>query len=1049
MAKTKPGKTPIRMFPDLHRIEDFVQNEHPIHHPDTKIYEDYWETQEKKCVEGMWGFDGDPDDVQPSQGFRYMPGFLYFYINMWNILDVDEANKSRKLIHPLLRDVEWLMSYGWLICRGFSGFIDDEHFTCHRRMENFDPLMDSGSDLPPSCFKSDGTPKEYKNAQEYLYTTHAEPLGNPLYLNDAKNSFILGSRGFGKDLHEDTLVWTPSGPQSIKETYVGDQIYGRDGNLTTVISRKDYTDQLQYKVTLKDEREVICGGGHLWTVWDSKGRKKTLETREMIDVDLRIPVNECIKFKSKKDIKVEGMYNLGFAWGSTLGNEKKKIPEGILLRSRKHRMAFVEGVMDVRGHVTRRGICQLRADHRENLKEFSTILRSLGFKIRPIKKDYYNQYSYWSIGFIPYTPVFRNLDKKFAQKLEPSVKQQIMSKKVKISSIEPLEIMPSVCLGVDNEDKLFVVNDFVVTHNSFFCAGAVIAHEFLFDGHKVFNDDYLIKPNTVEIFLGSALSDKSSQLVQMVQLGFNNLPGAYGEGDDYIPSPFFKNCSGVLTPNNKQNPYRHKYKERQGGNWVEKGSRSAIYHGIYTTENPQAAVGGRYTVMVIEEVGLVPNVLGVHGANETTMTAGTLKFGSSFFIGTGGNMEKILESKIMFTDPKSYDIIPYKDSFEHRSKPIGLFMPAYYALNQYKNELGNTDLPGAFKFLEDIRKEKRKSSTSIAINEEMMARPLIPSEMFLSKEGTVFPVELLRERLTKIEIEDLWRARASVGFLDYIDNSKKHVKWREDLSRSQTLPIVTYNLDPYQGRIDGDIVIYEHPPDNIPAPSYTRSLYKIVYDPVKDDHMGTSLSSILVYKGFSDSSWEGGLQDAIVAEYVGRLDKVNDMHDIAIKLSLYYNAKVMVENNIPDFIRYCRKSGYWQILQPSPYLAISKVIKNPSRKYEVGITMSQQLNTHSEQLLRQWLLEPWNRGHPEEDGRVNVHKLFSTRILEELTSYNRDGNFDCVSALKLLAVWLSQESEEPIVRERQDNRHQEFKDYIKGLRRGRRQQALKQTYYGF
>lgn len=87
---------------------------------------------------------------------------------------------------------------------------------------------------------------------------------------DKDNLYLLedytvthNSRGFGKDLHEDSLLHGENGKFPIKDVKIGDRIYGADGNLTTVVNRFDYKDQVQYKVTLRDGREVISGGGHL------------------------------------------------------------------------------------------------------------------------------------------------------------------------------------------------------------------------------------------------------------------------------------------------------------------------------------------------------------------------------------------------------------------------------------------------------------------------------------------------------------------------------------------------------------------------------------------------------------------------------------------------------------------------------------------------------------------------------------------------------------------------------------------------------------------
>jgi len=737
----------VRLFPVLYNIDDFVVNSHPEFHPDSTAYQRHWEEQERYCLEGKWG--NDSNGVEG--GWRYMPGFLYYYTNFCIIDDEDEKGNTTRKIRPLLRDVEWLMSYGWLTCRGFSGFEDDPEYTSHRlvkKLEDQGILSLSDKELrildriKDSIILPDGKGyKKYIEAREYLYQTHEKPLGRPYFLNQALNFFVLGSRGFGK---------------------------------------------------------------------------------------------------------------------------------------------------------------------------------------------------------------------------------------------------------------------------SFFCGNAVIGHEYNFYGKKYFDESYLNRPAPVEIFVGSALASKSSDLLTKfttTQEWLTKHYGSWGTGEEFIPGYFHNNYSGTLTPNNSKSPYRHEYKYQEGNTWLTGGTGTKIQHGVYTSENPQAAVGTRPTVMVIEEVGLLANLLDVHASNETCQIRRN-KFGSSFYIGTGGNMEKITESKIVFEDPEAYNFLPYKDYWENRIKPIGFFLPAYYVDNDFKDKLGNTDLDAALAEELNQRKLREKAATSSALDGYMMARPIVPSEMFLSPTANVFPTAKLRQREATVLSHELFPLHASIGALHW-NKAGDAVLWQEDVHR-KIKPITTLNLDSYKGDIAGCVVIYEHPPEDIPNPSFRKSLYKVVYDPVKDDNGGTSLASILVHKGFVDGQWNGGLQDAIVAEYIGRYDQVHDIHDIAIQLATYYNAKILVENNIPDFIRYCKMKNKQHLLQISPYEAISAALKNPGKKYDVGVHMSKSLNIHCEILIRQWLLETWGTS---EDGRVltNIDKFYSPRLLSELIAYDREQNFDHVSALKLLVLWLSQE----------------------------------------
>ena len=457
---------------------------------------------------------------------------------------------------------------------------------------------------------------------------------------------------------------------------------------------------------------------------------------------------------------------------------------------------------------------------------------------------------------------------------------------------------------------------------SFFAANAMIIHEATFEGATRYSYDLRSKKS--EIVVGSAIETKSTDLLQKVDLTMkylkNNI-GSYQDGKKFTPGFFSKPWEGSFYSGKKLKI--NKYQSKESGEWLDQGDETTIYHVTFTVENPQAAVGKRPSVIVVEEVGLLGNVTTVHGANETAQIRKT-KFGSTAYIGTGGNMAKVKDSKIIFEDAVQYSCLDFKDIFEGRAKNIGRFIPATYTERIFKDDQGNTKIEEAFEYEMQVRAVKATASTSDALDEYVQSRPLWPSEMFLAKAGNVFPVSKLRERAAYVEVNKLDQKIWSVGHLEYVDKEKKRVRFINDLKGTYT-PIVSYNIDRYND-LRGALVVYEHPPENIPDPTYKRSLYKVVYDPVKDDHKGTSLSSIIVYKGFPDSSWEGGFVNTIVAEFIGRYDSVNDMHEIAIKLAKYYNAKIMPETNISDFIRYCKMTNNYNILQPAPTVAISKVI---------------------------------------------------------------------------------------------------------------------------
>jgi hypothetical protein len=355
-------------------------------------------------------------------------------------------------------------------------------------------------------------------------------------------------------------------------------------------------------------------------------------------------------------------------------------------------------------------------------------------------------------------------------------------------------------------------------------------------------------------------------------------------------------------------------------------------------------------------------------------------------------------------------------------------MPAYYVDNSYKDENGNTDVQAALDEELYQRHIREQAANSSAIDQYMMSRPIVPSEMFLSPTANIFPTAKLREREAQLENKNEWETFASIGDLNWTDNSCRQVKWQEDISpRRLSRPITKINLDSYKHGLNSAIVIYEHPEDGIPNPTYRKSLYKIVYDPIKDDGEGTSLGSILVYKSYTETGWNMGIQDGIVAEWVGRFDQVYTMHDLCLKLAYYYNGMILVENNLPGFIRYCKSKAQIHKLMLSPYEAISKGQITVNTKYEFGVSMSKQLSIHCEHLIRQWLLEDWKT---LADGKVltNIDKIKSPRLLKELIAYNRDQNFDHISSLKILMLWLSQEKEKIFSEQDYDNQRDNYAD---------------------
>ena len=161
---------------------------------------DYWDTQIKRCIEGYW--------VDDNGTWVYMMPKLYFHINVF-VANVTDDYGNRVIGKLDLTDREWIIYTYLFCCMGFSGFTDDEDYTCHHlvgkkeRGENL-TRVDNMILERSSVYNKKGKLKKYIEPWEYL-TNHYlikdkrnKPLGLPFYENPLRDGFIFGTRGSAK-----------------------------------------------------------------------------------------------------------------------------------------------------------------------------------------------------------------------------------------------------------------------------------------------------------------------------------------------------------------------------------------------------------------------------------------------------------------------------------------------------------------------------------------------------------------------------------------------------------------------------------------------------------------------------------------------------------------------------------------------------------------------------------------------------------------------------------------------------------------------------------
>lgn len=279
---------------------------------------------------------------------------------------------------------------------------------------------------------------------------------------------------------------------------------------------------------------------------------------------------------------------------------------------------------------------------------------------------------------------------------------------------------------------------------------------------------------------------------------------------------------------------------------------------------------------------------------------------------------------------------------------------------------------------------------------------ITPSEACLEFNGNIFPKKELQEQLAKIRTNKNLSNHKQIGDLLWVDGGK--LSW----SIKPTGDITHYPLkkddDP-----TGSIVIWEHPVIDAPF-----GLYIIGVDPYDHDQSGTnSLGSCLVYKRFQ--SFES-YYDVIVAEYTGRPSSAEEFYENVRKLCIYYNGRIMYENQNKGLFSYFTAKHCDYLLADQPDI-INDVVGDSKVQRKKGCHMNKQIKLWGEGLIKDWLNEE------QAPGKKNLHNILSEPLLEELIGYNDKVNADRVMALMQVMIYREQLYNVTVKENKEENKH--------------------------
>lgn len=465
---------------------------------------------------------------------------------------------------------------------------------------------------------------------------------------------------------------------------------------------------------------------------------------------------------------------------------------------------------------------------------------------------------------------------------------------------------------------------------------------------------------------------------------------------------------------NKKDEIEAGWIEKIEGYEIKKGSRAVIKLMTFKDSGFKGA-GKSCTRMIFEEAGLFDNLIKAYNISEPLFREGNKMIGIPLIYGTGGDMDKHTQDfEKMFYNPKDYGLAAYENTYDDNVvgtcgyfidelwyRPGKLRVDGKVIVEEMVDSNGNP-IRWAAEVDVDLERGRKLNKNRKTYIDELTQRCKTPKEAFLVPDSNIFPTAEINHRIGQLKSDDYYKIAGTTGNLVFTEEG---VSFEPDLTQEA---IQTYPLKSGEDRT-GSIIIYEDPKKDEDG-VIPKGLYVIGHDPFAvDSDEAESLSATYVMKTHKYPHFG---YDQIVAAYVGRPYGANSMQKVNVileKLSIYYgNAKIMFENDRGSVLEYFAKRHKLHLLADEPGTVNAK---SADKRYRTSRLKGSSMGTlakkqQGELYTADWLLV--ERG-TKPDGTVirNLDMIPDLGLLEELVRYNRNNNFDRVSAFFQLMVILN------------------------------------------
>lgn len=454
------------------------------------------------------------------------------------------------------------------------------------------------------------------------------------------------------------------------------------------------------------------------------------------------------------------------------------------------------------------------------------------------------------------------------------------------------------------------------------------------------------------------------------------------------------------------------------GKQTEQGYLSSIT-GITLKNDPERLRGTRGKLVLFEEGGKFPNLETAWRVEQPAVeTDDGVAFGLLIAFGTGGTEGSSFDGlKNLFYKPEAFNCLSFPNIWDdgQEQTKCGFFVPSWSNMEstdengkqRFMDQYGNSLKEKAVEELIAQRnKVKDGGASQTSIDRFISERPLKPQEAVLELGKNIFPRQLLMNQLTRIKTNE--KLRNMKHIVDLAWDGDGQVKATEKKSGD----ITTYHLKK-DDKPHGSIVIWEYPIKDPPFGLYIGGC-----DPYDHDESFTnSLGSTFIFKRVkAGEAWN----DVIVAEYSGRPDTAEEYYENVRKLLIFYNARLLFENERKGIYPYFTNKHCDYLLADQPDKIISEVFKDSKVQRRKGCHMTKSIRAYGEGLILEWLMDEFEPGHP------NIERIYSEPLIEELIENDGMKNVDRVIALCMTMIYREELYQVKVAKSKEENKQVEL-----------------------